>query len=146
MYCFESHFNDLINGYYLVSNGTNIGVLRNSNEVQVYTMPSKDGKNVQLHTYPVGVVDHALALSGQGALLSFTDVINPGKTSSSSIDWNSFNINTSSSSTKPANSLEYRGTMLGKWVATNIGSNEWLVQYRARKFLSSCPSSVDSSH
>ncbi|KAK7754552.1 hypothetical protein SLS62_003573 [Diatrype stigma] len=74
---------DTIDGQYLVANGTDIGVMLDSQTpVQVYTTPSsKEGGLLELHTYPVGIVDHAIGLHGPPGLMNMVDLANPkGKT------------------------------------------------------------------
>lgn len=46
--------------------------------MKVYTTESRKERLLELHTYPVGVVDHALGLHGQPGLLDLVDMANPG--------------------------------------------------------------------
>lgn len=97
--------NKTLNGKYLsLSNGT-VGVFpANSTPLSVY--PRSDagagagaGANakVELHTYPIGIVDHALALVGRAkdSLRSLTDLTNPAATAfpaGTSVDWTGFTM------------------------------------------------------
>lgn len=70
---------DTIDGQYLVANGTDIGVMLDSQTpVRVYTTASSKAEGLlELHTYPVGIVDHAIALHGPSGLMNMVDMANP---------------------------------------------------------------------
>ncbi len=106
--------------------------------MQIYTIQSpKNDSLVELHTYPVGIVDHALGLVGaeQTGLLNFQDVTNPAATSvpvGTTLDWTSFKLaQAPATADKPANTVTYaRDSQGGKWVAFPAGSNAWSVKWK----------------
>ncbi|KAK3329571.1 hypothetical protein B0H66DRAFT_526955 [Apodospora peruviana] len=126
-----------LNGKYLGVNGTLVGVYKNSPSVlRFYPVPSADDKKadaglVELHTYPSGAVDHALALVGAEShgLMDLTDVVNPAASNfpkGTKCDWTSFSLN------KNKNSVAYAGGS-GKWVAFPSGTagGEWSVKWKS---------------
>lgn len=71
---------DVIDGQFLVSNGSTLGLLiEDQDPVTVYTTEGSKEGLLELHTYPVGVVDHALGLHGPPGLLNLVDLANPEK-------------------------------------------------------------------
>lgn len=107
--------------------------------MQFYTTPGADKPGpVELHTYPIGIVDHVLALRGAGAQLDFVDVLNPGTTigpSDDIYDWTSFSLSAEPEDPdKPPNCLEYVSDKEGRWVAIPDGNqDEWSVKWQGGK-------------
>ncbi|RYP49625.1 hypothetical protein DL769_011054 [Monosporascus sp. CRB-8-3] len=66
-----------IDGQWIVSNGSTLGLFEDQPPVQVFTVESEKKGLVELHTYPIGIVDHALGLHGPPGLLSLVDLPNP---------------------------------------------------------------------
>ncbi|KAI1341247.1 hypothetical protein F5Y15DRAFT_414365 [Xylariaceae sp. FL0016] len=71
--------NKELDGRYLALNGSDLGLYEgdDTSPVQVYHTDSDKKGCVEMHTYPVGFVDHSLALSGPPGLLTFVDMISP---------------------------------------------------------------------
>lgn len=108
--------------------------------VQFYTLDGSKPGETELHTYPIGIVDHALALRGEGEQLDFIDVVNPAAVtvpSGETYDWTSFNLAAESAgSDKPANCLEYVTESAGRWAAIPSGNDgEWSVKWQDRKYI-----------
>ena len=97
-------------------------------------MPSGTGQKgmYELHTYPVGVVDHALGLVGNnGGLLQLTDVTMPASTTfpvGTTCDWTSFSLGGSRDPDTEGDTLQYNGAK-GKWVAFPGASGTWKVTW-----------------
>ncbi|KAI5919641.1 hypothetical protein F4810DRAFT_686404 [Camillea tinctor] len=69
-----------LDGKYLAMNGETLGIFEgdDTSPVRVYqTDSSKEGLK-ELHTYPVGIVDHSLGLKGPPGLMTFVDMVSPG--------------------------------------------------------------------
>ncbi|RYP78705.1 hypothetical protein DL771_000372 [Monosporascus sp. 5C6A] len=67
-----------INGRWIASNGSTLGLfVEDQPPVQVFALESEKEGLVELHTYPIGIVDHALGLHGPPGLLTFVDLPNP---------------------------------------------------------------------
>ena len=106
----------------------------------------------ELHQYPVGIIDHALALVGpaKASLRSLSDLTNPGAAASAgstgpAADWTSFTLTRGSLSagasaggadratTPQAPQLSY-AQKGGKWLALPKGGNDWTVSWYDGKF------------
>lgn len=121
-----------LDGRYLTVNGSNeVGLFPTAPVLQVTMVPSGDSGTVELHTYPVGIVDHALAVVGSEGLLPFVEIVNPARSSScargSQCDWTSFGV-----AKDPPQLLTYvRGPEdKGMWVAIKATKNEWTVKWK----------------
>ncbi|EON96892.1 hypothetical protein UCRPA7_7698 [Phaeoacremonium minimum UCRPA7] len=123
-----------LDGSYLACNGSTVGVYQAKQPVKVYTVPSGTGQKgmYELHTYPVGVVDHALGLVGNnGGLLQLTDVTMPASTTfpvGTTCDWTSFSLGGSRDPDTEGDTLQYNGAK-GKWVAFPGASGTWKVTW-----------------
>ncbi|KAJ9157437.1 hypothetical protein NKR23_g44 [Pleurostoma richardsiae] len=130
-----------LNGQYLSSNASTIGVFRTSGPVQVYTVPSAKQDTVELHTYPIGIVDHALGLVGAGGLLQLTDVANPARANETlpagtTCDYKSFSLEEARGpvTSAPAAAagkgtrLGYQGAK-GSWIAFPGAKSSWKVNF-----------------
>ena len=115
-----------------------MGVYNDSPAVlHFYPVPSKEGRGgaglYELHRYPVGIVDHALALVGAEArgLMDLTDVPNPAVTkfpTGTKCDWDSFSLDAKDKT------VDYAGSSGGRWVAFPSGTGgEWSVKWKDRK-------------
>ena len=103
-----------------------------------------DGK-VSLHTYPVGIIDHALALVGREktALRTLTNLANPASSAfpaGTSADWTSFTMTRSSGGNavdggRAAGVEELAVAKQGQWIAMPKTNNDWY----GHSFLSPCP-------
>ncbi|KAK8878889.1 hypothetical protein PGQ11_000183 [Apiospora arundinis] len=86
-----------LNGQVLRMKANKIGVYGGGDNymtVQVYPASSEKSGCSTLHTYPIGIVDHAIAVSGQGPFRDFIDVTMPAglSTSNSTTNWDSFQM------------------------------------------------------
>ncbi|KAL7622593.1 hypothetical protein AAE478_008103 [Parahypoxylon ruwenzoriense] len=71
--------NKKVDGRFLALDNNTLGVFDGEDiePVKVYTVESqKEGLN-ELHTYPVGIVDHSIGLLGPPGLLTLVDMMNP---------------------------------------------------------------------
>ena len=108
--------------------------------VQFYTIPSnKSSGLLELHTYPIGFVDHALAVVGSQGLLVFRDITNPAATSipvGTILDYSSFSFGEKpATNDTSANVLRYAsGSRRGKWVAFPQNGGDWTVMWRDGEF------------
>lgn len=95
--------------------------------VQVYPASSQKAGCSTLHTYPIGIVDHAIAVTGQGAFRDFVDVTMPAGLSStdSHTNWNSFQM---------AEEDRLELDMGGQWVAFPDPDDGWNVKWFDGKF------------
>ncbi|KAI0483768.1 hypothetical protein F4859DRAFT_411249 [Xylaria cf. heliscus] len=113
-----------LDGHYLASNASTLGIYRSDDvsPIRVYpTNSAKKGCN-QLHTYPVGIVDHALGLVGSNGLMTLTDMVNPsGEKPANGLvtEWDSFRI----SDSKLTNDGD------GSWVVFPATKNSWTVKW-----------------
>ncbi|KAK3694708.1 hypothetical protein B0T22DRAFT_533703 [Podospora appendiculata] len=129
-----------LDGQYLGVNGTLVGVFKAASVVRFYTVPNAKTGNVELHTYPVGVVDHALALVGSEShgLLDFSDVVNPASTTfptGTKCDYTSFRLS-AGEQVAADNTLVYAGASNGRWVVFPTGNGaEWSVKWKASSAL-----------
>ncbi|KAK1768352.1 hypothetical protein QBC33DRAFT_513967 [Phialemonium atrogriseum] len=132
--------NKSLDGKYLGESNSTIGVFHGSSAVRIYAVPgrSEAGSNqlVELHTYPIGIVDHALALSGAGEQLDLVNLVNPAATTSAggddTYDWTSFSLDSQPRDAgKPANCVDYSADRAGRWVAIPAGNeDEWSVKWQ----------------
>ncbi|GAP89389.1 hypothetical protein SAMD00023353_4000170 [Rosellinia necatrix] len=86
-----------INGRYLSSNASILGIYDSDDisPVRVYQTSSEKTGCSQLHTYPIGIVDHALALVGSNGLMALTDMVNPAGTKPDdgrAMEWDTFRV------------------------------------------------------
>jgi hypothetical protein len=116
-----------VSGYLGYNSAIGAGIYKNSNVVTVYGIPSlNSSKATELHTYPIGIVDHVLALEGPQGFLSIYDEVNiGGKVVSSSnqtvVDAKNFQVKDGL--------LNYLGDRSGRWVVFPQGSGyvlRWL--------------------
>ncbi|KAI1827072.1 hypothetical protein F4861DRAFT_536549 [Xylaria intraflava] len=67
-----------LDGHYLSIDGAVLGVHEAEfAAVKVYFASSEKPGYSELHTYPIGIVDHALGLCGSDGLLTLKDTVNP---------------------------------------------------------------------
>ena len=114
-----------------------MGVFHTQQPVKVYTVPSGTGQKglYELHTYPIGIVDHALGLVGNGGLLQLTDVAQPASTTfpvGTTCDWTSFSLGGSRDPDIKGDTLQYNGAR-GKWVAFPGAGGSWKVTWLTGK-------------
>lgn len=119
-----------LDGKYITTNAGDVGVSSSSDPnsaVQVTTNKNEGSNNISLHTYPVGIVDHALGLIGDDGYLDFKDLTQPsGNAKSSDHDtysWDEFIL-------ADDDELVYgkRDATPG-WIASPQGEEEWTVKY-----------------
>lgn len=117
-------------------------------------MPVSSGNNtVELHAYPAGPVDHALALAAPGGSRLQLDLVNVADPASAgtatggtddgqpntTYDWTSFSLNAEPREAgKPANCLDYDADREGRWVAIpGEEEDEWSVKWQDGRLISS---------
>ena len=96
--------------------------VENKDPITVYTLTNDKGL-MELHTYPVGIVDHALGLEGPPGLLTFVEMINPkGEKGDDGIvrTWDTFRL---TDDEKLVNDGD------GKWYAFPTGEDGWIVKW-----------------
>lgn len=101
------------NNKFLSGGEPGIGIYRASTNVTVYGIQSLDSKDMtELHTYPIGIVDHVLALVGTKDLLTLKDEVHVGSSFPSEgngtvVDADHFQV--------IDGFLKYAGGMGGEW-------------------------------
>ncbi|KAL1883128.1 hypothetical protein VTK73DRAFT_9495 [Phialemonium thermophilum] len=133
-----------LDGQYLGLKNSTVGVYQDSSALRIYPTTSDSSGNVELHVYPNGVVDHALALRGGSAQLDFLEVADPAMSTDAlsepdtrknnpgeDLDWRSFVLNAEPQTAgKPANCLGYSAKD-GRWVVVPFGvDGEWSVKFQ----------------
>ncbi|KAI0601008.1 hypothetical protein F4775DRAFT_589699 [Biscogniauxia sp. FL1348] len=113
-----------LDGKYLAMNGEDLGIFAgdDTSPVKVYqTNSSKEGLK-ELHTYPVGIVDHSLGLKGPPGLMTFVDMISPGTADPGEgqvATWDTFRMDEG----KVTNNGE------GEWLAFPKQDQSWQVKW-----------------
>jgi hypothetical protein len=120
-----------IDGRYLAMNASSIGIYEgdDTSAIRVYQTGSKKKGYTELHTYPVGIVDHALGLIGSNGLMTLMDMVNPEGTKPADglvMEWDAFRVSNSR--------LTNEGQ--GAWVAFPTAKRSWSVKWADGKSLS----------
>ncbi|KAF3064356.1 hypothetical protein GL218_01033 [Daldinia childiae] len=116
--------NKKVDGRFLSLKNNTLGVFDGDDvsPVKVYTVDSeKQGCN-ELHTYPVGIVDHSIGLMGPPDLLTLVDMMNPQTVKPGEGDiaqWDTFQLTDG----KVTNNAE------GQWLAFPNGHDTWKVKW-----------------
>ncbi|KAI5856688.1 hypothetical protein GGS23DRAFT_607995 [Durotheca rogersii] len=115
--------NQRVDGRFLALNNNTLGVFSADFEpVRVYAVEgAKEGVN-ELHTYPVGIVDHSLGLVGPPGFLTLVDLMNPStvKPGDGNVaQWDTFVI----SDGKVTNDA------VGQWLAFPGHDDTWKVKW-----------------
>ncbi|KAI1799651.1 hypothetical protein F4811DRAFT_88569 [Daldinia bambusicola] len=116
--------NKKLDGRFIGLKNNTLGIFNGDDvsPVKVYTVDSeKEGCN-ELHTYPVGIVDHSIGLLGPPDLLTLVDMMNPHsiKPGDGNIaQWDTFQL----SDGKLTNDVE------GQWLAFPSGRDAWQVKW-----------------
>lgn len=101
-----------IHDKYLSISNENVGIYDSQQPVVVYSTPGAGSDLVSLHTYPIGIVDHALALTGTNGLYDLKDtmpqVTDPAP--DATFSWREFVLQEDSST------VLWRAGSQGKWV------------------------------
>ncbi|KAJ8120504.1 hypothetical protein ONZ43_g2802 [Nemania bipapillata] len=113
-----------INGRYLAMNASTLGIyeLDDTSAIRVYQTGSEKKGCTELHTYPVGIVDHALGLVGSNGLMTLMDMVNPeGIKPGDGVvaEWDAFRVSNSR--------LTNDGQ--GTWVAFPTAMRSWSVKW-----------------
>ncbi|TRX89034.1 hypothetical protein FHL15_010053 [Xylaria flabelliformis] len=113
-----------LDGHYLASNASTLGIYRDDaiSPIRVYQTSSEKKGCSQLHTYPVGIVDHALGLVGSDGLMTLTDMVNPSGAKPADglvMEWDSFRV----ADGKLTNDGD------GSWVIFPATKNSWTVKW-----------------
>ncbi|KAI1260670.1 hypothetical protein F5Y18DRAFT_432020 [Xylariaceae sp. FL1019] len=78
LYKLKASNDSMFAGRYLALRNNIVGLYEDdASPVQVYQSNSQKPGCKELHTFPIGIVDHSLGLVGQPGFLSFTDMVNP---------------------------------------------------------------------
>jgi hypothetical protein len=91
---FRSNADPDLDGQLVKVDGSVLGVFENSDNspVQVYTIENPDDAELSsLHTWPIGIIDHALGLVGSDGFYNLQDIVNPKPTDSDS-HWQTFKL------------------------------------------------------
>lgn len=126
-----SPVNPEVDGRYLSISGSTVGLFdAETSPLRVYQTSSEKKGCSQLHTYPVGIVDHALGLVGDPGFMTLTDMVNPqgfkpddGEVS----QWDTFQVS--------SNKLTNNGK--GNWLAFPTDDNSWEITWSDGKFSAS---------
>ncbi|KLU84114.1 hypothetical protein MAPG_03159 [Magnaporthiopsis poae ATCC 64411] len=127
-----------LDGKYLSVRDNKVGVWNGNRPVNFYTTPSPSHNGlVQLHTWPIGIVDSVLGLVGSGGLTALTEISNPESVTypvGTSADWKSWALVEGAPATgrrvgAPKNLLDYAGSRTGRWAAFPSANSEWIVTW-----------------
>jgi hypothetical protein len=125
-----------------------------SGALKFYTVETEEKGKFELHTWPIGFVDHALGLVGEmdKGLLVFQDLTNPrrvtpetGSTSSAepSTTWTEFTLGTVDPATgEVSNELSFQASQNTRWTAWPgrvPNKNEWEIKWFQPSGMSSSP-------
>ncbi|KAI1373193.1 hypothetical protein F4677DRAFT_430522 [Hypoxylon crocopeplum] len=116
--------NKNVDGRFLSMNNATLGVYDGDDvsALRVYPINSqKEGCN-ELHTYPVGIVDHSIGLVGEPGLLTLVDMVNPHSVQPGEgtvAMWDTFRITDG----KVSNNAD------GQWLAFPGPGNSWTVKW-----------------
>ncbi|KAH9886624.1 hypothetical protein F4778DRAFT_786722 [Xylariomycetidae sp. FL2044] len=116
-------YEDLDGSYLSITNST-LGIFAGSDisPVRVYeTASAKEGCK-ELHTYPVGFVDHSLALIGSPGLLTLEELTNPGRDEPDDgkvMLWDTFIFE----------DAKVKNDASGQWLAFPSADNGWQVKW-----------------
>ncbi|KAI1134569.1 hypothetical protein F5Y05DRAFT_397523 [Hypoxylon sp. FL0543] len=116
--------NKKLDGRFLAMKNNTLGVYDgdDTSPVKVYTVDSQKEGCTELHTYPVGIVDHSIGLLGPPSLLTLVDMTNPRTVQPGDgnvAQWDTFRI----SDGKLTNDAE------GQWLAFPGSGNSWNVKW-----------------
>ncbi|KAH7368989.1 hypothetical protein B0T11DRAFT_296557 [Plectosphaerella cucumerina] len=101
-----------IHDKYLSISNEQVGIYPSQEALAAYATPREDSDYVSLHTVPIGIVDHALVLTGENGLYDLKDTMpqltdpNPNSTYS----WREFVLE------EDSDTLLWRAAAEGKWV------------------------------
>lgn len=118
-----------IDGRYLSMNASTLGVYErdDASAIRIYQTGSEKKGCSELHTYPVGIVDHALGLLGSNGLMTLMDMVNPSGTKPADglvMEWDGFRV----ANSKLTNDGQ------GTWVAFPTGTRSWSVKWADGRF------------
>ncbi|KAI0173030.1 hypothetical protein GGR52DRAFT_541652 [Hypoxylon sp. FL1284] len=116
--------NKNVDGRFLSLKNNTLGVFDEDDVSPVQVYPTESGKEGcnQLHTYPVGIIDHSIGLMGPPGLLALVDMPNPNTVDPGEgivAQWDTFRI----SEGKLGNDAD------GQWLAFPSKDNSWTVKW-----------------
>ncbi|KAI1758588.1 hypothetical protein GGR53DRAFT_524550 [Hypoxylon sp. FL1150] len=116
--------NENLDGRFLSLQNNTLGVFDGNkvSPIQVYQIESEKEDCIELHTYPVGIVDHTLGLMGPPGLLALVDMTNPRTIDPGEgtvAQWDTFRITKG----KLGNSID------GQWLAFPGQNDRWAVKW-----------------
>lgn len=141
-----SRLSTFLDGKYLSVRDNKVGVWNGNEPVNFYTAPSPSQSGlVELHTWPIGIVDSVLGLVGSGGLTTLTEISSPETVTypvGTSADWKSWALIEGAPGTGGAarrvsaakNLLDYAGSRTGRWAAFPRANNEWVVTWLEGEF------------
>lgn len=120
----RSPANKNVDGRFLSLKNNTLGVFDGDDfsPVQVYPVESDKEGCSELHTYPVGIVDHSIGLMGPPGLLTLVDMTNPRTVQPGEgtvAQWDTFRI----SDGKLGNDVD------GQWLAFPTQGNSWTLKW-----------------
>lgn len=128
---------DDLNGKYLSTKDNKVGIYNGGTRAgatQVYTGSSAGAcpNSVNLHTWPIGIVDHALGLVGSDGYLDFVDLTAPAgrrENSTATYSWDEFQLTEGGD---PGSQIVWKPgkTVKPGWVAfpgAEVG--DWVIRY-----------------
>lgn len=89
-----------------------VGIFPTQENLVFYTTPGVNSESVSMHTIPIGIVDHALVLTGENGLYDLKDGM-PALTDpapSATYSWREFVLE------EESNAVLWRAASEGKWV------------------------------
>lgn len=137
----SARLSTFLDGKYLSVRDNKVGVWNGNEPVNFYTAPSPSQSGlVELHTWPIGIVDSVLGLVGSGGLTTLTEISSPETVTypvGTSADWKSWALIEGAPGTGGAarrvsaakNLLDYAGSRTGRWAAFPRANNEWVVTW-----------------
>ncbi|KAI1104986.1 hypothetical protein F4804DRAFT_305643 [Jackrogersella minutella] len=117
--------NKNVDGRFIAMKNNTLGVFDGDDTapIKVYTTESEKAGCSELHTYPVGIIDHSVGLLGPPGLLNLVDMINPHTINPGEGDvaqWDTFRLTEG----KLKNDVE------GQWLAFPAASGDsWNVKW-----------------
>ncbi|KAI1431044.1 hypothetical protein GGR50DRAFT_690042 [Xylaria sp. CBS 124048] len=119
----SSDFKEL-DGHYLSLDSATLGIHKGDDISAIRVFPTSSEKTgySELHTYPIGIVDHALGLIGYDGLLALKDTVNPAGVKPQEgqvFEWDTFQV--------VNGKLTNHGE--GKWLAFPSARDGWTVNW-----------------
>ncbi|KAI2617839.1 hypothetical protein GGR54DRAFT_640923 [Hypoxylon sp. NC1633] len=116
--------NKNVDGRFLSMKNSTLGLFEGDDvsPVQVYPTNSEKEGCSELHTYPIGIIDHSIGLVGEPSLLTLVDMINPNTVDPGDGNvamWDTFRM----ADGKVSNNID------GQWLAFPGSGDSWQVKW-----------------